>query len=96
MRRRSSGAPLVPGREGDAMSRQVRGIAQVPVQVETLDTLLTPPQVAQALGVPLQTLYTWRVKQAGPRGIKIGRHLRYRPADVQSWIEANADDRPAA
>lgn len=63
---------------------------------DTLDTLLRPQAVADALGIPLQTLYTWRVKQAGPRGIKIGRHLRYRRTDVEAWIEANADDRPAA
>jgi excisionase family DNA binding protein len=61
-----------------------------------LDALLTPQVVADALGVPLQTLYTWRVKQAGPRGIKVGRHLRYRRSDVEAWLEAQADDRPAA
>ena len=63
---------------------------------DTLDALLTPQVVADALGVPLQTLYTWRVKQAGPRGIKVGRHLRYRRSDVEAWLEAQADDTPAA
>jgi excisionase family DNA binding protein len=70
--------------------------AQALHPADGLDTLLTPQEVASALGIPLQTLYTWRVKQAGPRGIKVGRHLRYRRTDVEAWIEASADDRPAA
>lgn len=58
--------------------------------------LLTPQVLAEGLGVPVQTLYVWRTKGAGPRAIKVGRHLRYRRSDVEAWLDAQADDRPAA
>jgi len=58
--------------------------------------LLTPQVLAEGLGVPVQTIYVWRTKGAGPRGIKVGRHLRYRRSDVEAWLDAQTDDRPAA
>lgn len=78
------------------MPRGTARTAQHTSPDDGLDALLTPQVVADALGVPLQTLYTWRVKQAGPSGIKVGRHLRYRRSDVEAGLEAQADDRPAA
>lgn len=56
------------------------------------DRLLTSQEVADYLGVPVQTLYGWRMKGTGPRGIKIGKHVRYRRADVETWLEQQADD----
>ncbi len=66
------------------------------VVTEPTNRLLDVWDVAGYLGIPAQTLYAWRVTDRGPRGIKIGRHLRYRRADVESWLEAHADDRPPA
>jgi len=31
----------------------------------------------------VKTLYTWRYKRVGPRGHRVGRHLRYRWEDVE-------------
>lgn len=56
----------------------------------------TVPEVAEFLGVPVQTLYQWRTLSKGPRGIRVGKHLRYRWADVESWLDAQADDRRGA
>lgn len=58
--------------------------------------LLTPGDVAGQLGVPVKTLYVWRTKNGGPRGIRVGKHLRFRQADVDAWIEAQADKRESA
>jgi excisionase family DNA binding protein len=58
--------------------------------------LRTAPEVADHLGIPLQTLYQWRTKGAGPRAVKVGRHLRFRQSDVDAWIEAHSDEQPAA
>jgi hypothetical protein len=41
-------------------------------------------------------LYAWRTRGKGPRGIKVGRHLRFRPADLAAWIEANTTPTTAA
>jgi excisionase family DNA binding protein len=51
------------------------------------DRLLTMQEVAEFLGVPVATIYQWRHHGRGPRGIKVGRHIRYRRADVDAWVE---------
>jgi len=40
------------------------------------DPLLTIDQLAHTLGKPKGTLYQWRSRSMGPRGIKIGNDLR--------------------
>ncbi|WP_329397975.1 helix-turn-helix domain-containing protein [Streptomyces lydicus] len=47
---------------------------------------LTPVDLAEILGVPVETVYQWRRKHTGPRGFRVGRHLRFDPEDVRSWI----------
>ncbi len=42
--------------------------------------------VAAYLRVPVETLYRWRKTKSGPPAARIGRHLRYDPADVQAWF----------
>ncbi|MEU1813433.1 helix-turn-helix domain-containing protein [Micromonospora aurantiaca (nom. illeg.)] len=49
--------------------------------------LATAEQVSEFLGVPVATLYQWRHRGVGPRGAKVGRHLRFRWADVEKWFE---------
>ncbi|KPC90060.1 DNA-binding protein, partial [Streptomyces sp. NRRL F-6602] len=40
------------------------------------------------LGVPVETIYQWRRKGTGPRGLRVGRHLRYDPEDVRAWVSS--------
>lgn len=49
---------------------------------------LTAAQVADRLQVPVDTLRKWREVGKGPRYARIGRHVRYRLADVDAWAEA--------
>jgi excisionase family DNA binding protein len=56
----------------------------------TVRRLLSVDEVAEVLGVPVGTLYQWRHKGVGPLGLRVGRHLRYRAADVSEWIERRA------
>lgn len=46
---------------------------------------LTPRQLAERLGVPVKTIYKWNSDGTGPRRMTIGRHVRYRLADVVAW-----------
>lgn len=53
---------------------------------------MTPPErhlsvkdLAEREGVPVGTVYTWNSKRTGPRYMKIGKHVRYRLADVIAW-----------
>lgn len=56
-------------------------------------SLLSPAELAAYLGVPLKSIYRWRTTGDGPRGIRVGKHVRYRPADVDAWLDAHADQR---
>jgi excisionase family DNA binding protein len=56
--------------------------------------LLTIRELAAYLSVPVQTLYVWRTNGDGPRGIKVGRHLRYRPEDVEAWLDERTGKGP--
>lgn len=58
--------------------------------------LLTVAQVADYLQIPVQTLYLWHHKGTGPNAIKVGRHLRYRQADLDAWVQSLVDRRRAA
>ncbi|MFD0329055.1 helix-turn-helix domain-containing protein [Streptacidiphilus monticola] len=42
--------------------------------------------MAELLAVPVQTLYQWRRKRTGPPAFRVGRHLRYDPAQLRAWI----------
>jgi predicted DNA-binding transcriptional regulator AlpA len=46
----------------------------------------TPEEVSRFLGVPVPTLYRWRYLGTGPKAARVGRHLRYLPADVIAWV----------
>ncbi|MFF8448146.1 helix-turn-helix domain-containing protein [Streptomyces leeuwenhoekii] len=48
---------------------------------------LTPVDVAALLGVPVETVYQWRRKRLGPRGFRVGWHLRYDPVEVRAWVD---------
>lgn len=52
---------------------------------------LTPKQLAERFGVPLQTVYLWNTKGVGPRRMRVGKHVRYRLADVLEWEESQLE-----
>jgi excisionase family DNA binding protein len=60
---------------------------------DNIEKLLTPEEVASILGVPRATLYKWRLVGEGPPALKVGKHLRYRPADLDAWLTSRGDRR---
>jgi len=62
---------------------------------EPTDRLMTLPELSELLGVPVATLYRWRYRGEGPPGYRVGRHVRYRRATVEAWLETQADQRLA-
>jgi predicted DNA-binding transcriptional regulator AlpA len=46
---------------------------------------LTDIEVAARLGVSRFTVRSWRLKGVGPRFLKMGRAVRYRPEDVREY-----------
>ena len=49
--------------------------------------LLTSAETAEVLRVPVRTLYVWRGAGRGPRSYRVGKHVLYRRADVEAWLE---------
>lgn len=52
-----------------------------------MQKLMTINDVAEYLGIPRNTLYQWRTKGYGPRGVRMGKYVRYRPDDIETWID---------
>ncbi|WP_263419895.1 helix-turn-helix domain-containing protein [Terriglobus albidus] len=52
--------------------------------------LMTQEQVAEELQVPVSRVKRWRWHGRGPAYVELqGKEVRYRPEDVQAYIEAN-------
>ncbi|MHB9758525.1 helix-turn-helix transcriptional regulator [Streptomyces sp. BYX5S] len=52
---------------------------------------LTPVDVAELLAVPVETVYQWRRKRTGPKGFRVGRHLRFDPEDIRTWVKSQME-----
>src|SRR5688500_18353995 len=54
-----------------------------------LEQLISIDELAEYLGVPVKTIYDWRLT-GGPCAIRVGRHLKYAISDVASGWPASA------
>ncbi|MFJ2933467.1 helix-turn-helix domain-containing protein [Streptomyces sp. NPDC087219] len=55
------------------------------------DRYLTPDDIAELFGVPLETVYHWRKQRTGPPGFRVGRHVRYEPLAVRTWVTQQSE-----
>jgi predicted DNA-binding transcriptional regulator AlpA len=53
---------------------------------------LTEREVADRLGLSVATLRAWRFREKGPRFLRLGRSVRYLPADIDDFVRASAVD----
>lgn len=51
--------------------------------------LITTAETARMLGLHPGTVRNWRQRQQGPAFVRVGSRIRYRIADVESWITYN-------
>lgn len=58
---------------------------QRPSKPMNYSELWTIDDVSNYLGVPKQTIYSWRHTGYGPKGFRVGKHLRWRSAVVIAW-----------
>jgi hypothetical protein len=54
----------------------------------TLEPLLTDLEVAKLLGQSVRTLRKNRLLGRGPRFRRLGRSVRYHPADLRAYLDA--------
>jgi excisionase family DNA binding protein len=55
------------------------------------ERLLTVKELAEYLGVPVTTVYQWNHLGVGPRYFRVGKYTRFRPDDVEEWLERRQD-----
>ncbi len=55
----------------------------------TPQRLLNERQVADSCAISVLTLRKWRTEGRGPRYVKIGTLVRYRPEDVDALIQSH-------
>lgn len=53
--------------------------------------LLTIQDLASYLQIPVATIYRWNSRGAGPAYRKVGKYVRYRPEDVERWLQSQPD-----
>lgn len=61
-------------------------------QMSDTTRALTEREVAELLGLSVATLRAWRHRGKGPRFLRLGRSVRYLPADVADFVRASAVD----
>ncbi len=54
-----------------------------------MDLLVNERKAAECLGLAVQTLRNYRSLGRGPKYVKLGRAVRYRMEDLESFIEAH-------
>jgi len=59
---------------------------------QPVDEFLTITELADYLKVPEKTVRSWRQDHTGPRGVRLGKHVRFRRVDVDDWIAARSRD----
>ena len=52
------------------------------------ERLLNDHEVAALIGVSIATVRRWRLLRRGPRYLRIGVLIRYRPESIREWLDA--------
>jgi predicted DNA-binding transcriptional regulator AlpA len=53
-----------------------------------LDALLNEFDVARLTNLSVASVRRWRLLRQGPKYLKIGSAVRYRPEDISAWLES--------
>jgi len=54
----------------------------------TLEELLTEHAVARITGLSVASVRRWRLLRQGPRYVKLGAAVRYKPVDISAWLQS--------
>ena len=63
-------------------------------RLEGLEQLISIDEPSDYLGVPVKTIYDWRLTGHGPCAIRVGRHLKYAISDVHEWLATQRETVP--
>jgi predicted DNA-binding transcriptional regulator AlpA len=51
-------------------------------------SLVTEHEVARVTGLSVASVRRWRLFRQGPKFLKIGAAVRYKPEDLDAWLES--------
>ena len=54
----------------------------------TLEELITEHDVARVVGLSVASVRRWRLLRQGPKYLKIGAAVRYKPKSVMAWLNS--------
>lgn len=54
----------------------------------TIESLLNEHDVARITGLSVASVRRWRLLRQGPKYLKIGAAVRYKPEDITAWLES--------
>jgi excisionase family DNA binding protein len=60
-----------------------------------LEPMIDVRTLAEYLGVPVSTVYDWRLNRKGPVGYRFGKHIMFAVADVRAWVEEQRESSPS-
>lgn len=58
----------------------------------TRQPLMSVQELAELLQVSVKTIYDWRYRGLGPKAIRVGRHVRYEPDEIERWLVAQRNN----
>ena len=61
-------------------------------QLTLIEQVLSLSELCAHLQVPAQTIYDLRSQGRGPRGFRVGRELRFRISEVETWLARMEQD----
>jgi len=76
---------IAPGLNHTSFGNQER--SDMATVDSVLETLLNEHDVARITGLSVASVRRWRLLRQGPKYIKIGAAVRYKPEDVSAWLE---------
>ncbi len=95
--RRDKSPRLNPERELSLVPKSCAARPQLPEGLAVPRDWMSPQDLADWLGVPVKSVYVWNSTRTGPRGTKIGKHVRYSRQSITAWLaEQQGADRGAA
>lgn len=84
--------------QGVVHAAHLAGMDEHIISDGVVERLWTLDDLAAFLQVPKDTIRTWSKHGDGPKGYKVGRHVRFKASDVERWLESRdtrgALDRP--
>jgi len=81
-------APFCPARGPGKSLCTVPGLFLETKQEDSMSsTLYTTEEAASYLKLAISTLEHWRIAGRGPAYVRVGNQVRYRPQDIEDYLE---------